>query len=247
MSLGVLLSDPEIKALRSDLDKFALLHPMGDYGLLYNNLWREVRSFKALVTSQEIVDALCSLLEVSKVVLFQDNLVWKGPGSGQIEWHQDYSYQPLGAANGVTLWVSLDEATPENGGLHYLPGTHRGGERQPANFTANSHQPPLEGLPPLTWKAREEEVVFVGARPGEVLAHHPLVWHMTPENRTNTQRRAYTSNWLTPGVVWDPAHAPHPFNYYLKVIKGEPVEGEQFPCFSRSGGDLTEPTPGETS
>ncbi len=84
---------------------------------------------------------------------------------------------------------------------------------------------------------REREIVFVGASPGEILAHHPLVWHMTPPNTSTRQRRAYTINWITPDVVWESSHAPHPFNYYVRMTEGEAIQGEMFPHFRSRDGD----------
>ncbi len=181
--------------------------------------------------SSSVTNAVRDLIGEPEITLFQDNLVWKLPGSGQIEWHQDYSYQPITATPGVTLWVSLDDADPENGCLHYIAGTHLLGECQPADFVVGSEQPKIPGLPPLDWESRADEVVSVSARPGEILAHHPLVWHFTPPNNSARQRRAFTINWITPDARWNPAHSPHPFNYYLAPAAGKRLEGELFPRF----------------
>src|SRR5918997_478613 len=44
---------------------------------------------------------------------------------GVVAWHQDYSYwtrtTPLAH---LTCWVGLDDATRENGCVHYVPGSH---------------------------------------------------------------------------------------------------------------------------
>ena len=41
-------------------------------------------------------------------------------------WHQDYSYwtrtKPIAH---LTCWIALDDASEENGCLHYIPGSHR--------------------------------------------------------------------------------------------------------------------------
>ncbi|NDD65943.1 MAG: phytanoyl-CoA dioxygenase family protein, partial [Acidobacteria bacterium] len=45
---------------------------------------------------------------------------------GVVAWHQDYSYwtrtTPLAH---LTCWIGLDDSTRENGGLQYIPGSHR--------------------------------------------------------------------------------------------------------------------------
>lgn len=59
-----------------------------------------------------------------------DVLVWrvhafdKGPGAGEIPWHQDAHYWPLEPAVVVTAWIACDRTTPENGCLEVVPGSH---------------------------------------------------------------------------------------------------------------------------
>ena len=45
-------------------------------------------------------------------------------------WHQDTAYfvmEPIDLVLGT--WIALDAATPENGCMHVIPGSHRGGPR----------------------------------------------------------------------------------------------------------------------
>ncbi len=165
-------------------------------------------------------------------MLFQDNLVWKRPGAGaRIEWHQDYSYWPLSSPAGLTLWIALDAADVADGCIHYLPGTHRLGERAPQDFVAGARQGARPDLEPLDARGREHEAVPVRAAPGDAIAHDPLVWHMSPPNRSQRERRALTVSWIEPSNRWAPAHAPHPYNYLLAPREGANVTGELFPVF----------------
>src|SRR5690606_19353133 len=120
-----------------------------------------------------------------EVILFQDVVVWKPPETSvPLAWHQDYSYWPLSAPAGLTAWLALDDAEPENGCLHYLPGTHLEGERQPADFVVGAGQPRREDLPPLDWERREHQAIAARVRAGDLLVHAPLVWHMSPANHS---------------------------------------------------------------
>lgn len=38
-------------------------------------------------------------------------------------WHQDWAY--WGGSTKISVWIALDDATPENGCLQLIPGTHR--------------------------------------------------------------------------------------------------------------------------
>ena len=229
-SLGGVLDASAVAELNRELGARDLAR--GEYGILANQAWTWHEGFAALVRGGRLAALARELLQTEEVVFFQDNLVWKPPGTTtRLEWHQDYSYWPLDAPRGVTLWLALDDADPENGCLHYLPGTHLEGERQPADFIRDAGQPPRSGLLPLDWEQREHEAVAAPARAGELLAHDPLVWHMSPVNRSALQRRAWSLTWISAEVRWAPDHAPHPFHYLLQPAPGARVEGPWFPRF----------------
>lgn len=202
------------------------------YGILQNNVRHELSSVAELIDLGGLATAATALIGSSEIVLFQDNLVWKPPGAGRIEWHQDYSYWPLDAPTGVTFWLAIDETDAENGCLHYIPGTHRLGERQPADFIVGTGQPARSELLPLDWADRDADAVGVSVRAGELLVHHPLVWHMSDTNASTRHRRALTFTWIGGDVRWDPGHAPHPFNHRLAPTPGTSVRGKLFPHFN---------------
>jgi ectoine hydroxylase-related dioxygenase (phytanoyl-CoA dioxygenase family) len=201
------------------------------YGVLRNNIWRQIPAYREFLLDGDLPRAAAELLG-EDVVVFQDNLIWKPPRTEhQVRWHQDYSYWPLSSPRGVTLWLALDDADADNGCLHYLPGTHREGERCPTDFVAGTNQPLRPDLPPLDAEARADRVVAVPMRAGELLAHDPLTWHMSPMNATDRHRRAWSLTILVESVSWDTGHAPHPFNWTLAPVNGTPVVGELFPRF----------------
>jgi hypothetical protein len=200
------------------------------YGVLRHNVWRELRAYRDELLGGELAEQVCALVG-HDLVLFQDNLIWKPPRTEhEVSWHQDYSYWPLSAPEGVTVWLALDGADVENGCLHYIAGTHREGERCPTDFVPGSKQPLRGDLLPLDPTGRPEAAAPVPA--GAVLAHHPLTWHRSPPNLTDRDRRAWSLTFVVPSVRWDPPHAPHPFNWSLAPTSGATLEGELFPRFS---------------
>ncbi|MFT5433530.1 MAG: phytanoyl-CoA hydroxylase [Myxococcota bacterium] len=240
--LGPIVTASQLDELRDGLSRFLGPDPdRNDYGILRNNIWTEVDAFGTLVRTGALARA--ASLAGPTLRLFQDNLVYKPAGTmAPLCWHQDFSYWPLDRPSGCTLWLALDDTTPENGCLHYLPGTHLLGERQPAEFIQSSGQPGDESLPPLDWRHREATAVAQPLKAGEALIHHPLVWHMSPGNRSSVERRGLSVTFLRPEVRWSPDHAPHPYNYHLHPTEGEPVTGELFPLYDttmRPTGDST--------
>lgn len=231
--VGPFLEPAQVTAINAGIDRLA--PESGPYGVMLHNLWRQLPVVEELIRSPRVTGMVRRLTGLDEVVLFQDVLVWKPPGTKTIEWHQDYSYWPLSAPRGVTLWVALDDADPENGCLHYVPTSHAWGERQPADFVKGATQPDRPLLPPLDVEAHADEAVAAPCRTGELLAHDPLTWHMSPPNHTGRQRRAWTSTWLAADVTWDLDHANHPFNHTIAPPEGGPLQGELFPRFGGSG------------
>lgn len=229
LRVGQLLDPAELRSLVELLAGRHRPEFPNPYGVIVNDLWRQEPRVAELLLSSCMGRVAAALLGTAQAALFQDNLVWKTPDAARIEWHQDYSYMPVSEPAAVTLWLSLDAATPETGCLHYLPGTHTLGERAPADFIRGAGQPQRSDLPALDWEQRLDQVVPMPTRPGELLAHHPLVWHMSPQNRSAVQRRALSVNWLAPRVRWMPSQAPHPFNYALQPQDGEALSQQRFP------------------
>lgn len=226
--------DPDgVHEVRAAIERHAraAMQP-GPYGLIYHNPWREV-PILAPIIKERLAPLACALLDADAVILFQDIFISKPPGTDAVQWHQDFSYWPLDRPDGLTMWLALDHADVDNGCLHYVPGTHRLGERQPADFYVGASQPMRAHLPALTAEERSDEADAAPALAGSMLVHDPLVWHMSPANESWRQRRAWSLSWLLPDVRWQPEHAPHPFDYQLKPQSGELVRGQMFPRYAR--------------
>jgi phytanoyl-CoA hydroxylase len=97
-------------------------------------------------------------------------------------WHQDHAYfdLPMGTQI-VSAWVSLDAATPENGCMHVIPGSHREG--------------PVVHFQVRDWQLCDDQVQTsrvhaVPTDPGDILLWDGLLHHGTPPNLSDKRRRA---------------------------------------------------------
>ena len=234
VALPPVLPPQDIDTLTAALQTWSLQAPpaTNDYGILQFNLWQHVPQFQALILDGMLGALAAAVLGVDAVRLFQDNLIWKPPGTtGEVQWHQDYAYWPLSAPEGLTMWLALDDVTDEMGCLRYVPGSHRLGEKQPTNFISPGSPSWRQDLPPLDWSAQEDNAVITPLQRGHILVHHPLSWHMSPGNTTRRHRRAWSLTFITDAVRWDPDHAPHPFNHFQAPTPGTPLHGALFPRF----------------
>jgi len=177
------------------------------------------------------------------ITCFQDNVICKVPNTtDQVQWHQDYSYWPLDRPLGVTLWVALTDANEDNGCMSFVKQSHHLGEKCPTNFVPGSNQPLRPDLPPLPIEEAHRGAHPFPALNGDIIAHHPLAWHMSSGNQSADWRCAWSITFLHPDVRWSPQHAPHPFNLSEKPAEGDPVHGPLFPKFRRRLHCDAEPT-----
>ena len=72
------------------------------------------------------------ILDLVEAVLGPDLILWgsslfaKPAGVGKrVQWHQDSNWWPMKPMVTATVWIAIDAASPDNGCLRYIPGSHR--------------------------------------------------------------------------------------------------------------------------
>jgi len=131
---------------------------------------------------------------------------FKRPHDGvAFDWHQDIQHRDKGNGtwadvNGLGSFVQtivvLDEMTPDNGPLLFLPGSSKWGR---IDFweQAASGIPQSPKLPP---QLRAEDAVVVTARPGDTLFFGPYTVHASFENASERSRRILINGYASPGA-----------------------------------------------
>ncbi len=113
----------------------------------------------------------------------QDMALLKPPRIGREKpWHQDMAYfdYPSDAAI-IGVWIALDEATPENGCMMVIPGSH--------------HKGPLPHWMRRDWQICDTDVLVgrsaaIPLPPGGCLLFHCLLHHGTPPSQSDRRRWA---------------------------------------------------------
>ncbi|HEX4212926.1 MAG TPA: phytanoyl-CoA dioxygenase family protein [Candidatus Dormibacteraeota bacterium] len=115
--------------------------------------------------------------------LFQDMALLKPPRGGREKpWHQDKAFFDLRLDVPIVgVWIALDDANPENGCMHVIPGSHREGPR--LHFSRRDYQ--ICDTDVQTWRD-----VMVPLPPGGLLFFDGLIHHGTPRNHSEERRRA---------------------------------------------------------
>jgi hypothetical protein len=150
---------------------------------------------------------------------------------GVVSWHQDYSYwtrtRPM---NHLTCWIGLDNATTENGCVHYVPGSHRW-SLLPTTHLAKGMDAILSVL--SDEQRAQFKPVACELKAGEAVFHHPLMLHGSYENRSPRPRRAVVVNMFLDGTLSD---SEEPILDGVNVIpRGEKMGGQFFPLLHEAG------------
>ena len=159
-------------------------------GKLNITLWNEPSNdlFGKFSTNERIVKPMEEFLE-DEVYHYHSKIIWKKPGDGGFDWHQDYGYwykQGCLYSDMGSCFIMLDRASKENGCLKVLKGTHKVGRIGHDSISDTDEQADLERIALLE---KRHETVYITAEPGDALFFHCNLLHSSAANDSNYSRR----------------------------------------------------------
>lgn len=101
--------------------------------------------------------------------------------------HQDGYYYMIQPVEGLTMWLGLDRADAENGGLRYVKGSHKLGLRPHARTQTLGFS---QGITDYGIAYDVDNEVMYTAEPGDLLVHHALTVHRADGNVSADRPRA---------------------------------------------------------
>ena len=123
-------------------------------------------------------------------LLLQSMYIFKQPRiGGEVTCHQDATFLYTEPLRLVGLWFALEDATIENGCLWAIPGGHKLGLKS-RFMRAEGGGTRVEILDDEPWP--EEKVQPLEVKKGTLIVLHPLLPHLSRENRSAKSRHAYT-------------------------------------------------------
>jgi len=194
------------------------------------NVWEADDLFRGHLYRELICAGVAQLMEHPVVRVWHDQIQFKPPRiGGATDWHQDHPYWPvIQPADLVSAWTALDDATVDNGCMWMVPGSHLWGPHKGGTIGTDPISfeplPDREALPP---EARIEKVPCP-VRKGQVMFHHCLTWHGSPENHSDRGRPAIAVHYM-PGYTRYEPQGQHVMDRRITVGPGEPLVGDHFP------------------
>jgi ectoine hydroxylase-related dioxygenase (phytanoyl-CoA dioxygenase family) len=105
----------------------------------------------------------------------------------QTPWHQDQAFHRVGSRiDNITIWLPLQEVTPDSGCLKFIPGSHLTGMVKHRNYQNDSRIECLEAL-----GVNDDDAVHAPLPKGGVSIHHSRTLHAAGPNLSRGPRRIY--------------------------------------------------------
>ena len=145
--------------------------------------------FGKFSTNERIVKPMEEYLG-DEVYHYHSKIIWKKPGDGGFDWHQDYGYWYHNAClypDMGSCFIMLDRATKENGCLKVLKGSHKVGRIGHGVSDTPEQTADMERIAELE---KRHESVYITAEPGDALFFHSNVLHSSDANKSKNSRRA---------------------------------------------------------
>jgi phytanoyl-CoA hydroxylase len=151
------------------------------------------------------------------IALFASHYICKPPYAGRpVLWHQDGAYWPLEPMEVITLWLAIDDSTPENGCLRVIPRSHQGvlhDLRQRADVDS------VLGSESAT-EVDASLAVDLTLSAGDVEVHHPRIVHGSNANTSAHRRCGLTIRYIPTSTRITAAEQPYPSALLLRGRPG---------------------------
>ena len=156
--------------------------------------------FDQFSRTREIEQLVCDL-GITDGLLLQSMYIFKQPKiGGAVTCHQDATFLYAEPLRLLGLWFALEDATIENGCLWAIAGGHKLGLKS-RFMRAEGGGTRFEVFDSTPWP--EDKLQPLEVKKGTLIILHPLLPHLSRENRSSKSRHAYTLH-----VIDAAAHYP---------------------------------------
>ena len=163
------------------------------------------------------IKQLVSDLGIDQPLLLQSMYIFKQPNiGGEVTCHQDATFLYTEPLRMVGLWFALEDATIENGCLWAIPGGHEVGLKSRFVRIDRDALPDGRATASLVQRTRfevfddspwpEENLHPLEVEQGTLIVLHPLLPHLSRENRSPKSRHAYTLHVIDASVNYPNAN-----------------------------------------
>ena len=129
------------------------------------------------------------------IILWGSQVFCKPAGTGkEIPWHQDGQYWPIRPLATCSVWIAIDDASPENGCMRYIPGSHEGGVVMRHRTSDRKDLVLNEEVEPELFDASSARDDVLEA--GQFSLHDVYLIHGSNANRSSKRRAAFVIRYM---------------------------------------------------
>lgn len=178
--------------------------------------------------ADEVLDLVESVIG-PHIGLWASHLICKEPLTGKATpWHEDSSYwngRVSTMAGICTVWLAIDQATPENGSMGVIPGSQANGFSEYVPVDADKNIFGSEIKPELI---DESKAVYAELQPNQCTLHEGRIIHGAKANTSPKRRAGYTMRYFpTTSLVYP--DSPRNAGHKIWLVRGKDLSsGNRF-------------------
>ena len=178
------------------------------------NLWQTDEGVKELMCDARIGSMAANLAGVDGIRIWHDQALFKRPWANPTSWHLDTPFWSFSDRRALSIWIALDDVTPENGCLFFIPGSFH--ETTFENKGIGKNMDAIFQVYPQLVNAKSAAAPM---KAGSCSFHNGLTIHGANANMTGGFRRAMTCAYMPDGNVFngEPNILPESYLQTLKV------------------------------
>lgn len=189
------------------------------------NLWRDHAPMRELILDPQIGKMAAELAEVPALRVWHDQALIKPPWGSPTSWHLDNPYWSFYDRRSISIWIALDDATPHNGCLYFLPGSHKSADfERNTNISIERMSDLLDVYP--EWRAIEAACGAIPA--GGCSFHSGVTAHAANGNMTPHPRRAMTCAYMPDGSCFNGQQNVLPDSYFKTLKEGDVLNNDDW-------------------
>ncbi len=192
-----------------------LLETHRDHAGVFVGLAANSALFREMARYPRLLDALEPIIGPN-IEFLSDKVVFK---SASVEmaspWHQDWPYWH--GQHKISVWIALDAATPENGCLKMLPGSHKQAVTHDGEGFGHRLRPDA---------VDESRAVVLACAPGDIVLFHDLTLHASFPNTSGRDRWSIISTYRSASEP----DLDYAWSVAKEVVRGQGPERPQSSC-----------------
>jgi ectoine hydroxylase-related dioxygenase (phytanoyl-CoA dioxygenase family) len=193
------LSESVLEDLRADQKRLVEREPR--FRDLCPNLLAYDLRFLEIARTPEILDMVEQLIGPD-FALWNSSLFSKPERDGQrTPWHQDGQYWPIRPLATCTVWIALDDSTPETGCLQVIPGSRHERRLRAHRSLAATGVTLTQELDPSEYDPSHAKDIVLEA--GQMSLHDVYLLHGSQANHSPRPRRGITLRFMPTTSYFD--------------------------------------------